>query len=57
MQNQAVNKRASLEKQLRESEKQNMSLREETVDRFKDDMQSLTQNLDATQGRLAKAAP
>jgi hypothetical protein len=27
---------------------------QETVDRFKDDMQSLTQNLDATQGRLAK---
>jgi mitotic spindle assembly checkpoint protein MAD1 len=85
LQNQAVNERASLEKRLRESEKQNTSLREdledalgqladlkrqyehqtkdveakritlqETVDRFKDDMQSLTQNLDATQERLAK---
>jgi hypothetical protein len=29
LQNQAVNKRASLEKQLRESEKQNTSLRED----------------------------
>jgi mitotic spindle assembly checkpoint protein MAD1 len=32
LQNQAVNKRASLEKQLRESEKQNTSLREDLED-------------------------
>ena len=84
-QNQAINERASLDKQLRDSQEQNASLREEledaqgqlsdlgrqyehqikdveakrvalqeTVDRFKNDMQTLTQNLEATQQRLAR---
>lgn len=84
-QNQAINEKASLDKQLRDSQEQNASLREEledaqgqlsdlgrqyehqikdveakrvalqeTVDRFKNDMQTLTQNLGATQQRLAR---
>ena len=84
-QNQAINERASLDKQLRDSQEQNASLREEledaqgqlsdlgrqyehqvkdveakrvalqeTVDKFKNDMQTLTQNLEATQQRLAR---
>ena len=82
-QNKAINEKATVDKQLRDSQKQNASLREdledargqladirrqyehqikdieakrlaleETVDRFKDDMQSLAQNLEATQERL-----
>jgi mitotic spindle assembly checkpoint protein MAD1 len=84
-QNQAINERASLDKQLRDSRERNASLREEledaqgqlsdlgrqyehqikdveakrvalqeTVDRFKNDMQTLTQNLEAAQQRLAR---